>query len=148
MLSDHIQLFGVSDTEFLLLWACHQSPNLAVVQNELALLVGVSPAQLSGIVDRLRGRGLMSSTRSVEDRRRQCWQLTAEGQLLLDQLLNRFSAVAAAIDQKFSIDQQQAVEQLLQRLTRTLHDTPTLRLRDFRDESRGSVQQGKRAAAQ
>ena len=145
--SEHTQRRGVSDTEFLVLWACHQSPDPGVVQNELAALVGLSPAQLSGVVDRLSGRGLMSSTRSVEDRRRQCWQLTAGGQLLLDQLLEGFAAVAAAIDQQFPLDQQQAVEQLLRQLTRTLHDRPPLRAGEFGTDPGGSVQHGKRVAA-
>lgn len=72
----------LSDQEFLVLWLCADSPACRG-QNELAELLGVSAAQMSNLVERLRRRDLLQFERHVTDRRRQVWQLTAAGKSLL-----------------------------------------------------------------
>lgn len=52
-------------------------------QRELCDRLGCSPGHVSGVVERLRGRGLLSAERQARDRRRQCWRLTDAGQACL-----------------------------------------------------------------
>ena len=72
--------FGLTDQDVLLLWLCRGSGR---VQVELAASLGVSPAQMSGAVERLRQRSLLAMRRSTLDRRRQVWRTTDDGVALL-----------------------------------------------------------------
>jgi DNA-binding MarR family transcriptional regulator len=49
-------------------------------QRDLGDRLGWSPGHLSGVVERLRARGLLTAERLPQDRRRQCWRLTDQGQ--------------------------------------------------------------------
>jgi DNA-binding MarR family transcriptional regulator len=84
-------LLGMACTpaEFLLLWTCRDSERTAagLGQIELARSVGLSPAQVSGLVERLRARGLLEGCRAARDRRRQMWRLTPSGRNTLADLL-------------------------------------------------------------
>ena len=82
-LAGHVAGSELSEQEFLVLWLCDDASLTVRGQGELAEAVGVSPAQMSGLVDRLRRRNLLQFERLGRDRRRQVWQLTAEGQTLL-----------------------------------------------------------------
>jgi DNA-binding MarR family transcriptional regulator len=77
----------LTDQEFLVLWLCEASPACRG-QSELAEAVGVSAAQMSGLVERLRRRELLQFERHCTDRRRQVWQLTAAGKTLLTAVCN------------------------------------------------------------
>jgi DNA-binding MarR family transcriptional regulator len=72
----------LTDQEFLVLWLCEESPSCRG-QGELAELLGVSAAQMSNLVERLRRRELLQFERHITDRRRQVWQLTDAGKTLL-----------------------------------------------------------------
>jgi DNA-binding MarR family transcriptional regulator len=111
-LATHTSACGVSDTEFLLLWSCAQHVE-GISQSELAAAIGVSPAQLSGLVERLRQRGWLDAQRSREDRRRQCWRLTDEGRTLLDRGLEALTPLASHLEQSTSAEELKAAEQLL-----------------------------------
>lgn len=50
-----------------------------ISQVELAEVLGISPAQTSGLVERLRQRGWITPHRDPHDRRRQCWIVTDAG---------------------------------------------------------------------
>lgn len=78
---------GLSDTECLILWACYEAPPEGQGQHELVVLLGVSPAQLSNLVEQLSTRGWIVSRRPAHDRRRQYWRLTDTGQKLVGELL-------------------------------------------------------------
>ena len=52
-------------------------------QADLAEQLVVSPAQVSGAVERLRSLGLLERVDSQRDRRRQLWQVTGAGDALL-----------------------------------------------------------------
>jgi DNA-binding MarR family transcriptional regulator len=78
---------GLTDSECLVLWACCESPSEEQAQHHLAGVIGVSPAQLSGLLDALASRGLIIGRRPAHDRRRQYWKLTAAGQALVGELL-------------------------------------------------------------
>lgn len=78
---------GLTDTECLILWACCEAPPEGQGQHELVALLGVSPAQLSGLVEQLSAQGWIVSRRPAHDRRRQYWRLTEAGQALVSELL-------------------------------------------------------------
>lgn len=92
----------ISEPEFRLLWllAGAVDPSLTAAsldQAELAERLVVSPAQVSGAVERLRHMGLLERAANQGDRRRQLWRITAAGDALLRRIVNQ---VAAATSQR------------------------------------------------
>jgi DNA-binding MarR family transcriptional regulator len=79
---------GLTDSQCLVLWACCEAPPEGQAQHDLATPIGVSPAQLSGLLEDLAARGLVTGRRPAHDRRRQYWRLTTEGRLLVGALLS------------------------------------------------------------
>src|SRR5687768_15747008 len=79
-LADVAGRLELSDTELLVLWVCSGGGR---VQIELAGEIGVSPAQTSGMVERLHSRGLIAMRRQAVDRRRQVCETTEAGIELL-----------------------------------------------------------------
>src|SRR5436305_9407343 len=84
----------LSDTELLVVWLCTGGGRIQV---ELAGAIGISPAQMSGMVERLRSRGLVAMHRLAMDRRRQIWRTTAVGQSLLAAAAEHLNELAAGI---------------------------------------------------
>lgn len=84
-----------------LLWTCREMAGAEASQLELAKCLGMSPAQVSGMVEQLRCDGLLVSERSPSDRRRQTWQLTAEGSRLLGDLDHQLAIWSAACRDEF-----------------------------------------------
>jgi DNA-binding MarR family transcriptional regulator len=87
--------FRVSETEFRLLWLLFQhehrgsAPQPVLDQGELAAGLAISPAQVSGLVERLQASALIDRVASGFDRRRQLWRLAAAGEtLVLDVVAN------------------------------------------------------------
>jgi len=70
---------GIGETELLCLWACSFEASAGISQSRLCARLGVSAAQVSGVVDSLRRRGLLVCDRDPTDRRRQLWRPTPEG---------------------------------------------------------------------
>ena len=70
----------LTDSELLVVWLCRGA---AGCRSSWPAPIGVSPAQMSGMVERLRARGLVAMHRPAMDRRRQVWRTTAGGQALL-----------------------------------------------------------------
>jgi DNA-binding MarR family transcriptional regulator len=83
----------LSEPEFSLLWVCCKAPPLGFSQNELADKLAVSAAQISGLVEQLRGAGLLQGRRAATDRRRQLWRLTDAGETTLRTILADTSAL-------------------------------------------------------
>ena len=95
--------FQVTEPEFRLLWLLSQSRGDRPAhdkfdQAELAELLVVSPAQVSGAVERLRSLGMLERTTDHHDRRRQLWRLADGGR----QLLSAVVASVAGIDDSLS----------------------------------------------
>jgi DNA-binding MarR family transcriptional regulator len=88
---------GLVEAEFRLLWALAMPAGgeaaVHLGQSGLADELAVSPAQVSGLVERLRSRGLIESSLVGGDRRRQAWRLTKTG----EQVIARVLSVVAAI---------------------------------------------------
>ena len=79
---------GLSEAEIEMLWACAKAPPDGRSQNKLAGDLAVSPAHVSGVVERLRCAGLMQCSMVEGDRRLRLWQLTPAGQAIWQMLLN------------------------------------------------------------
>lgn len=75
---------GLNDTQFLVLWSCSTVQSSRTSQRDLGERLGISPAQISAMVEDLRRRNLLIGQRSASDRRRQTWCLTSEGQAVVD----------------------------------------------------------------
>ncbi|WP_202921810.1 MarR family winged helix-turn-helix transcriptional regulator [Anatilimnocola aggregata] len=105
----------LTDQEFLVLWLCSEQPVARRGQGELAEAVGASPAQMSGLVERLRRRELLRFERLGNDRRRQVWQLTAQGEQLVAELCRTLSVRSEQIFSRLTSDEQRQLLALIQR---------------------------------
>lgn len=106
---------GLSDGEVLTIWLCLAEDG-GLVQGELATALGISPAQMSGIVERLRQRGLIEMHRQALDRRRQVWRGTAAGRHILDSLAEPLANLAQRLDKQLPPGQQDSAASLGERL--------------------------------
>jgi DNA-binding MarR family transcriptional regulator len=86
-LSEWTRGFGLTEAEFQLLWRLRLASADGLNQTALAGVVAFSPAQVSAVVEQLRQRSLIGERSAMGDRRRHHWQLTAEGLVLLNQML-------------------------------------------------------------
>ncbi len=83
----------INETEFRLLWLLFQhegrnsSPRTALDQGELAAGLALSPAQISGLVERLQTGALISHVAHGFDRRRQLWRLAQAGEALVQEVV-------------------------------------------------------------
>src|SRR4051812_9473482 len=75
-LAECVAACDLTDQEFYALWLCDDGALAARGQGEVAMALGVSAAQMSGLVERLRKRDLLQVERLGTDRRRQTWRLT------------------------------------------------------------------------
>lgn len=103
----------LSDTECLILWACCEAPPEGQGQHELISLIGVSPAQLSGLVERLGAQGWIASRRPAHDRRRQYWRLTPQGEALVGDLLGRINHWLAHCEPRLADEDRRALQRQL-----------------------------------
>lgn len=88
---------GINEPEFRLLWLLAGAASVDVSaapldQADLAEQLIVSPAQVSGAVERLRNLGLVERIQHERDRRRQLWRVTEAGGALLQQVIDRVHA--------------------------------------------------------
>lgn len=79
--------FELSEPEFQLLWNLRPLVGGGLDQTSLARKLAFSPAQVSATVERLRRGGWIVPHVAAKDRRRQFWQMTAEGHALLAKML-------------------------------------------------------------
>lgn len=91
---------AINEPEFRLLWllAGGSQPEVAATsldQADLAERLAVSPAQVSGAVERLRTLGLLERIQHERDRRRQLWQVTLAGGELLRRIVNQVAAASS-----------------------------------------------------
>jgi DNA-binding MarR family transcriptional regulator len=95
-----VNRFGVSDTEFRLLWLLFQlegpTTSCAIDQAELAEQLAVSAAQVSAVVERLMQRELVVRILDGADRRRQLWRLAGAGEQLVRNIIASIAAFEAS----------------------------------------------------
>lgn len=82
---------ALSEAEFRLLWLLSRQVAAGLEQRRLAEELGVSPAQVSATVEKLRCQQLIEPKANNTDRRRQHWQLTPTGQ-------QQFDAIGAEVE--------------------------------------------------
>lgn len=138
-IAERAESTGLGDHEFFLLWSCHAAGREGLHQTELAVALGVSPAQISGLVERLNRRGLLVGRRDERDRRRQYWHPSPSGVQLLDEVLIRLTPWLSDLEQRAAQSQVLAVGQALEQMHALLQGatSPPLRVvnpEDFRAE--------------
>ncbi len=119
-LDERLRPWDLRDTDFWALWLCSRWAPRGVVQHELATAAGVSEAQMSGLVERLRQNGLLIGCRSEPDRRRQYWRLTAAGNELLTRIRAGLGEWPTATAMAFSRQDRGTLLELVQKLTHDL----------------------------
>ncbi len=103
----------LSDTELIVVWMCSGEGR---VQVDLAGSTGISPAQMSGLMERLRSRGLVAMHRQAHDRRRQIWRATPAGQAVLVTAAENLGELAAGLGEHLDAEEQLLTQSLCQRL--------------------------------
>jgi DNA-binding MarR family transcriptional regulator len=119
LLADQATAIGLSDAELLVVWLC--APR-GMIQGDLAIAIGVSPALMSGTVERLRQQGLIEMHRVPVDRRRQVWRTTEQGQHLLDALRPALFSLAEQIERRLPPAELALARELCERLSAIAHD--------------------------
>jgi len=89
-IAEVVSPFSLSENAFFVLVLCQQNLDRPLSQSKLAQMVGLSPAQLSNLVEQLRQDGWMEASRDERDRRRQYWTLTEDGHRRLEAILPQF----------------------------------------------------------
>jgi DNA-binding MarR family transcriptional regulator len=97
--------FQVTEPEFRLLWLLSQSggnhpTHHTFDQAELAELLVVSPAQVSGAVERLRSLKMLERTVDQCDRRRQLWRLADGGRELLTAVIANVAGIDGSLSRR------------------------------------------------
>lgn len=82
--------FHLSENAFFILILCQQNLRKSLSQSALAKMVGLSPAQLSHLVEQLRQDDWIEPQRDPHDRRRQFWTLTDDGTQRLEKIMPHF----------------------------------------------------------
>jgi len=70
---------ALSEAEFRLLWLLRETAQASLEQSELVQGLGISSAQVSALVEKLRVQQILALSTDEKDRRRKLWQLTASG---------------------------------------------------------------------
>lgn len=127
----------VSESELMLLWVCSKSagePSAGEddvpsaegqAQVGLAEALGMSPGQVSSLVERLRSRDLLESNRSTSDRRRRLWRLTSGGRDCLADAGRVLAERAGDLNRHLNPSEQDLLRDLLQRVASTNHNAST-----------------------
>ena len=117
LLAEYAAVADLSDAELLVVWLASDRGGQGMVQGDLAAAIGVSPALMSGLVERLRQRGLVEVQRSAVDRRRQVWRTTEQGRQVLAALRPHLAHAAAQLDRHLPLRDQEMLLALCEQLT-------------------------------
>jgi DNA-binding MarR family transcriptional regulator len=109
---------GVTTGQLSLLYAVESSPGIGV--RELAHREGMSAPGMSGHVDRLEAAGLVTRSRSVDDRRRVGIQITDEGRRVLRVAKTRRTAWLAKRLKALSPEERDAIDAAIEPLSALL----------------------------
>jgi DNA-binding MarR family transcriptional regulator len=111
---------GVTGGQVSLLVSIKHSSGIGV--RELAARERMSPAGMSGHIDRLERAGLVSRRPDATDRRRQGLELTADGARILRAAKSRRTAWLASRLRRLEPDELAAVDRALEPLSRLLEE--------------------------
>ena len=121
---------GLTSAEFSILYVCATYHDDTIPQNEITRQIGISAAQTSGLLEKLRGRDLIQSQRLSNDRRKKIWLLTDRGKSLLSQILLNLKPLFDELKEKFGWTNGSSLLQLLDQLdgiTRSASEFPSQR---------------------
>jgi DNA-binding MarR family transcriptional regulator len=113
---------GVTGGQVSLLIQIHKHRGIGV--RDLAALERISPASMSGYVDRLERAGLVKRTPDAKDRRRHGLSLTEEGERVLRSVKSRRTAWLAARLQHLSPAELAALDAAVEPLLALTEETP------------------------
>lgn len=119
-LAEQTERVGLSESQLSLLWACLSATPDGLSQNELAQRLMVSPALVSGLVEQLRRKRLLSGQRDKADRRRQVWRVTATGRTLVQGILGAVADWASQLDSRLETQNVEQLGALMAQLIGTL----------------------------
>jgi DNA-binding MarR family transcriptional regulator len=111
---------GVTGGQVSLLFQIQRHRGIGV--RDLAALERMSPASMSGYVERLERAGLVQKLQDPNDRRRQGLFLTDEGDRVLRSVKSRRTAWLAARLEQLEPDELEAVDAAVEPLLRLLED--------------------------
>jgi len=111
---------GVTGGQVTLLIQIRRQPGMGV--NDLAASERMSPAAMSGHVDRLQKAGLVRRTPHETDRRRQVLSLTDEAERVLRSVKSRRTAWLASRLKRLEPDELEALDAAVEPLLQLLED--------------------------
>jgi DNA-binding MarR family transcriptional regulator len=111
---------GITGGQVSLLVQIKRKPQIGV--RELAVLERVSPAAMSGAVDRLERAGLISRRTDATDRRRQGLSVSAAGERVLRAVKRRRTAWLASRLERLSAEDLEALDAAVEPLMSLLED--------------------------
>jgi DNA-binding MarR family transcriptional regulator len=111
---------GVTGGQVSLLFQISRNRGIGV--RDLAALERMSPAAMSGYVDRLERAGLVAKTRNPDDRRRQGLSVTDEGERVLRSVRSRRTAWLASRLEHLSAEELEALDAAVEPLLRLLEE--------------------------
>lgn len=111
---------GITGGQVSLLVQIKRRPEIGV--RDLAALERVSPAAMSGAVDRLERAGLIQRRTNAADRRRQGLTVSAAGERVLRAVKRRRTAWLASKLERLSPEELEAVDAAIEPLTFLLED--------------------------
>ncbi|NOZ40049.1 MAG: winged helix-turn-helix transcriptional regulator [Planctomycetes bacterium] len=92
-LASAVREHEISEAEFRLLWLLSETDQANFEQSRLIEGLGISSAQVSALVEKLRYQQFLTPVIDSKDRRRKYWKMTASGR-------KRFKAILATVRQK------------------------------------------------
>ena len=104
---------SLNDARFTIMRAIHGSPSGECSQSELARCLNQSEANVSTLLDRMRGDTLVSREKSPLDRRRSIVRLTERGVLLLCQAEQEYTSRSREVLRTFAVYEIQAFREQL-----------------------------------
>jgi DNA-binding MarR family transcriptional regulator len=112
----------LSEAQWSLLWAFLAAAPGGMNQTEVAAVLAVSPAHVSGLVEPLRRQGLLSRQRRVRDRRQRVWRLAPAGCAVLEQVLADAARWTAGLEARMGHEPTDELLALLPRLRSALRN--------------------------
>jgi DNA-binding MarR family transcriptional regulator len=112
---------GVTGGQVSLLFQINRNRGIGV--RDLAALERMSPAAMSGYVDRLERAGLVAKTQDPNDRRRQGLSVTDEGERVLRSVKSRRTAWLAARLERLPQEEVEAIDAAVEPLLRLIEET-------------------------
>lgn len=119
-LAEQTEAAGLNESQLSLLWATLSATSEGMSQTELAQRLMVSPALVSGLVEQLRRKRLLSGQRDKADRRRQVWRVTTAGRALVQRILDAVTEGASQLDAHLGTRNVELLSGLMAQLIGTL----------------------------